>query len=84
MEIETVVSEKDNLKIKINNVTVAEIIRVYLQKGGVDFVAWKREHPSKPVIMKIQSSKKTIKKVISEAVSNIKKDCVKFSSVVKK
>jgi DNA-directed RNA polymerase subunit L len=83
MEIEVLKNEKNEFEAKVNNVTVAEILRVYLNKQGVDFAAWRREHPAKPVIMRIQSSGKTVKKEVSEAVSEIKKELDKLAKSVK-
>ena len=84
MKMEIVKQEKNDLEVKLDNITVAEILRVYLNKQGVDFAAWRREHPSKPVILKIESKGKTAKKEIVDAVSAIKKDLNKVLSLVKK
>lgn len=77
MKVEIVKSEKDNMEVKLDNQTSAEVLRVYLNETvqGVKFAVWRREHPSKPVVLKIQTSGKTAKKAISEAVSAIEKDC---------
>jgi len=82
MEVEVVKREKSDFEIKFDNATVAEILRVYLNSQGVDFVAWRREHPSKPLVMKIQG--KDAKKEIGNAVSAIKKDLDKLVKGVKK
>lgn len=79
MNIEILEQDKNNLELKIDNITIAEILRVYLNKQGIEFAAWRREHPTKPVIFKIKSSDKSLKKEISDAVSAIKKDLAKFS-----
>ena len=84
MEIEILKQDKNEIELKVDNPTVAEILRVYLNENGVEFAAWKREHPTKPVIMKIVSSGKTVKKEVSESVENIKKDLNKILSLVKK
>jgi DNA-directed RNA polymerase subunit L len=76
--------EKNEVEVSLDNVTVAEILRVYLNNQGVEFAAWKREHPTKPVVIKVQSSGKTVKKEISDAVVAIKKDLNKISSSLKK
>ena len=75
MEIKVLREEKNEIELELNNVTVAEILRVYLNEQGIDFAAWKREHPSKPVIFLIKSSGKTISKTVAEAVVQINKDC---------
>ena len=84
MEVEIIKSEKEDLEVKVDSVTVAEILRVYLNEQGVKFAAWRKEHPTKPIVFKIQTSGKTSKKAISEAVSAIKKDAAKISAVLKK
>jgi DNA-directed RNA polymerase subunit L len=72
MEVEVVNNDKGELEIKTDNLTVAEILRVYLNNAGVDFAAWKREHPDKPIIFKIKD--KNTKKAVGDAVNAIKKD----------
>tara|TARA_Y100000310_G_scaffold241884_1_gene246033 strand:+ start:2322 stop:2576 length:255 start_codon:yes stop_codon:yes gene_type:complete len=84
MELEVIKSEKEELEVKIDNITVAEILRVYLNEQGVKFAVWRKEHPTKPAIFKIQTSGKTTKKAISEAISAIKKDTAKLSAILKK
>ena len=84
MNIQVVKAEKSEVELRIDNLTVAEIMRVYLYDQGVDFAAWRREHPSKPLIFKIESSDKSVKKAVSDAVSAIKKDCDKLSAALKK
>ncbi|MDP4039057.1 MAG: hypothetical protein Q8P57_00540 [Candidatus Pacearchaeota archaeon] len=74
MEIEFVISDKDLCEIKMDNITVAEILRVYLNEQGIKFAAWRREHPTKPIVFRIESSGKTVKKAVADAVSAIEKD----------
>lgn len=83
MHIEIIAQDKNNLELKLDNTTLAEILRVYLNNQEVDFAAWRKEHPTKPVILKIQSSNKTIKKAVSDAASAIKKDLDKIKSGLK-
>jgi DNA-directed RNA polymerase subunit L len=82
MEMEIVKKEKGDYEIKVDDITVAEILRVYLNKQGVDFAAWRREHPDKPIIMKVRG--KDVKKEVSEAVRVIKKDLDAVVKGVKK
>jgi len=84
MNIQIVKQEKNEVELKIDNMTVAEIMRVYLNNNGIDFAAWRREHPTKPLVMRIESSKKTVKKEVSDAVSALKKDLNKIVSLVSK
>ena len=75
--------EKNSVELSIDNLTVAEILRVYLNREGIEFAAWRREHPSKPILFKIESSG-SVKKAVSDAVDAIKKDCDKILALVKK
>jgi len=84
MEVEIAKEDKNEIELKINNLTVAEVLRAYLYENGADFAAWRREHPSKPLVMKIESSGKSVKKAVSDAVDSIKKDCGKIANAVKK
>lgn len=84
MNIEIVHAEKGDVELKIDNPTLAEIMRVYLNEHGVKFAAWRREHPSKPVIMRIQAASGTVKKAVAEAVAAIHKDIDAIEAVVKK
>ena len=84
MNIELVREEKDDFELKVDNPTIAELVRVYLNDNGIKFAAWRREHPSKPVIMRIQTSSGTVKKAISEAIATIQKDLDELKVVVKK
>ena len=84
MKLEVVKAEKHEVQIELDNVTVAEVLRVYLYENGADFAAWKREHPSKPLVFNIKSSEAGVKKVVSDTVASIKKDCDKILAAVKK
>ena len=84
MEIEIVKEDKNDLEVKVDNLTVAELLRVYLNEQGIDFAAWRREHPSKPALFKIKSSGKTVKKSVSDAVVEIEKDIDSIRKGLKK
>jgi DNA-directed RNA polymerase subunit L len=84
MNIEIVSQDKKSADIKIDNLTIAEVLRVYLNEQGADFAVWRREHPSKPLVMKIKTSEGTVGKAVEAAASAIKKDCDKLVALVKK
>ena len=85
MEINIIKDEKNELEIAIDNITIAEILRVYLHKdSAVEFAAWKREHPNKPAVLRIETKGKTAKKALEDAISQIQKDADKLVSEVKK
>lgn len=79
MEIKIIKSSKDELEAEIENLTMVEILRVYLNKdSAVTFAAWKREHPTKNPILALKTKGKTAKKAINDAVNLITKDLDKI------
>lgn len=83
MNVEIVSQDKGHADVHLDSITIAEIMRVYLVENGADFAAWRREHPSKPVIFKIQSEKGVGKAVIA-AVGALKKDLDSMRAALKK
>lgn len=84
MNIEILSNDKHEVEFNIDNITVAEALRSYLHEAGASFAAWRREHPSKPAVMKVRSEDKTVSKVMSDAVSLLNKDCKNLISGIKK
>lgn len=85
MEIKVLKSSKDEIQVELENMTIAEILRVYLnQDSGVTFTAWKREHPTKKPVLVVNTKGKTPKKAIDEAIKSITKDLDKFLGDFKK
>lgn len=84
MNVKILKQEKNGMELEIDNLTVAEILRVYLNESEIEFAAWRREHPSRPAIFRIVSSGKSVQKAVSEAVSKVKKDCDLLLKAVKK
>ncbi len=79
MEIKVLKSSKDEVEMQVENLTIAELLRVYLNKDpAVTFAAWKREHPSEKPIIKINVKGKTIKKAVNDAVASVIKDLEKI------
>jgi len=85
MQIEILKDEKNDLEISIDNQTVAEIIRVYLNKDDkVKLGAWRKVHYSKPLILKIVTDGKTAKKALHDAIDKTMKDLNKYKEEFKK
>ena len=100
MEIKILESSKNEIKLELENITVAEILRVYLNKdSSVTFAAWKREHlTKKPVILiktrartsssthssESQMKGKTAKKAVEDAIEQAVKDLDKLEGDFKK
>ncbi|MBA7524778.1 hypothetical protein ES705_16920 [subsurface metagenome] len=85
MEINILENSKDEIKLELESLTIAEILRVYLNKDdSVIFAAWRREHPTKNPVLLVRTRGKTAKKAINDAVSKITKDLDKIESDFKK
>jgi DNA-directed RNA polymerase subunit L len=85
MEINVLKSSKDEIEMQVENLTLAELLRVYLNKDpAVTFAAWKREHPSEKPIIKITVKGKSIKKAVNDAVASAVKDLEKMEKDFKK
>ncbi len=70
---------------ELENVPLAEILRVYLNKDSdVSFAAWKREHITKKPVISIKTKGKTVKKAVADAVDKITKDLDKVEADFKK
>lgn len=75
MEINILKSSKDELEAELENLTLAEILRVYLNRDSpVSFAAWKKNSSTKRPIISVKTSGKTAKKAVSDAISAITKD----------
>lgn len=81
MEVKILKDDKNELEASVDNQTVVEIVRSYLNKdSSVKLAAWKKEHYSKPLILKIKTDGKTAKKALSDAITAIQKDLDKYKS----
>ena len=85
MNINVLNSSKDEIELEVDNLTLVEILRVYLNKdSSVSFAAWKREHPTKNPILLVRTKGKTAKKALNDAISAITKDLDKLETDFKK
>lgn len=85
MEIKVTNNSKSEMEFEIDSITIAEILRVYLNNdSGVTFAAWKREHPSEKPSMLIKTKGKTAKKAVDDAVKEVEKDLKKVDDDFKK
>lgn len=75
MELNVLKSSKDEMELEVDDLTLAEILRVYLNKdSSVGFAAWRREHPTKNPVLLVRTKGKNAKKAIIDAVSEITKE----------
>lgn len=85
MEIKVLKDEKNELEIQMDNQTVAELVRVYLNKDSdVELGAWRSEHYSKSPVLKIITKGKTAKKALHDAIAKVEKDLKKYGEEFKK
>lgn len=85
MDLKILHDEKNELEVQIDNQTVAELVRVYLNEDdSVKLGVWKKEHYSKPLILKIVSEGKSAKKALQDAIAKAKKDLEKYGDEFKK
>jgi DNA-directed RNA polymerase subunit L len=85
MEINILKNSKDEIEFQLDNLTLVEILRVYLNKdSAVTFAAWKREHITKSPIMLVKTKGKTAKKALNDAISEVTKELEGIESDFKK
>lgn len=85
MNVKYLTDEKNEAEIELDNLTVVEVLRAQLaEDDSVEFVAWKREHPTKNPILKIKTKGKTVRKAVSDAISQIEKQADKLVEDLKK
>ena len=82
MEVKIISEDKNVLDIEISNLTIAEILRVYLNKEGAKLAAWRRDHPTKNPILHIEADNP--KKILKSAIANIEKELDKLQDDFKK
>ena len=82
MEIKILKQDKNAIDLEIDNLTVVELLRVYLNKENVKLAAWRREHPSKNPVLHVEADNP--KKIVQKAILAIKKDLDKYMNEFKK
>lgn len=82
MEIKILNEDKATMDIEIDDLTVVELLRVYLNREGADLAAWKRDHPSKNPVLHIESSNP--KKLVQKAIAAVQKDLASVEADFKK
>jgi len=85
MEIKILKDEKNELEVQIDNQTLVELVRVYLnQDSSVKLGAWKKEHYSRPLILKVVTEGKSARKALQDAIAKAEKDLEKYKEEFKK
>jgi DNA-directed RNA polymerase subunit L len=82
MEIKIIHEDKGLIDLEIDNLTIVELLRVYLNKQDIKMAAWKREHPTKNPVLRVEAD--NAKKVVLRAVDAIQKDLESFVTEYKR
>ena len=72
MDVKILKDEKTELDVELPGLTVAEVLRVYLNKEGANVAAWKRSHPTEKPILHIEADNP--KKVLKAAIAALEKE----------
>lgn len=85
MDVNVLKSSKDEMDVELENLAIAELLRVYLNKdSSVTFAVWRRDHPSEKPVLVVKTKGKTVKKALSDAIALITKNLDKVESDFKK
>ena len=82
MEIKILKDEKSEMDIELSSLTIAEVLRVYLNKEGAKLAVWKRDHPTKNPILHIEGDNP--KKLLKKAIASLEKETDKIVDEFKK
>ena len=72
MEIKIIKDEKNELDVEISSLTIAEVLRVYLNKEGAKLAAWKKDHQTSNPVLHIESENP--KKLLKAAIASLEKE----------
>jgi len=72
MEVKILKDEKNELDVEVGSLTIAEVLRVYLNKEGAKLAAWKRDHPTKNPVLHIEGDNP--KKILKSAIATLEKE----------
>lgn len=82
MEIKILKEEKEVLDVELGNLTVAELLRIYLNENGAKLAVWKRDHPSKNPVLHVEGSNP--KKLVKDTIEKLSKEIDSFVDEFKK
>jgi DNA-directed RNA polymerase subunit L len=82
MEIKVLSEDKKTMDVEVGNLTIVELLRVYLNKEGAKMAAWRREHPSKNPVLHIEGENP--KKLLQKAIEAVQKELESLEADFKK
>ncbi len=72
MEVKILVDDKNVLDVELDNLTIAEVLRVYLNENGAKIAVWKQSHPTKNPVLHIEAENP--KKILKDSIATIQKE----------
>lgn len=79
MEVKFLKKEKNEIEVELEDLTLAEVLRVYLNKdNNVEFVAWRREHPTDNPVLDVKTNSGTPQNAVDKAIKTITKELESF------
>lgn len=82
MEVTITRDEKNVLDVELDNLTIAEVLRMYLNDAGAKLAVWKRDHPTKNPVLHIEADNP--KKLLKSTIATLEKDIDKAVDEFKK
>jgi DNA-directed RNA polymerase subunit L len=72
MEVKILNEDKHSIDLELSSLTIAEVLRVYLNKGGAKLAVWKRNHPTERPVLHIEGDDP--KKLLKNSIEKIGKE----------
>lgn len=72
MEAKILTDEKTVLDVELDSITIAEVLRVYLNKNGAKLAVWKQDHPTKNPVLHIEAD--NAKKLLKDSIAQLQKE----------
>ena len=82
MEVKIISDDKTSLEVEVGSLTIAEVLRVYLNKEGAKLAVWKRHHPTKNPVLRIEGDNP--KKILKASIATLEKEIDAASDSFKK
>ena len=72
MEVKILNEDKNSIDIELSSLTIAEVLRVYLNKEGAKLAVWKRNHPTESPVLHVEGDNP--KKLLKNSIERIGKE----------
>ncbi len=72
MEVKILKDEKTEMDLELDSVTVAEVLRVYLNDNGAKIAVWKQDHPTQNPVLHIEAENP--KKILKDSITKLQKE----------